>query len=138
MCRRATGSKHSVIRAWDDHMNNRDRLTGNSYWRNIGSDRASDAPWTFTQKLKPRTIFIDTTPCCAAINCSIRNTRGPWERLYTPFVGMSSCFLFHLSLNLMLSNEKYWCLSTELTVVDLNAALEKSETKIDNLFLSSS
>ena len=74
----------------------------------------SDAPWTFTQKLQPWTIFIETLPCCMVINCSITDTKETDGKGYTFRWYISSCFQFHLSLNLMLSNEKCWCLSTEL------------------------
>ena len=53
----------------------------------------------------------------------------------TLFIGMPSCFLFHLNLNLMLSKKKKYgrCLSTELSGVDQgrNLTLEKSEINID-------
>lgn len=91
----------------------------------------SDAPWTFTQKLQPWTIFIETMPCCMVINCSITDTKETDGKGYTFRWYISSCFQFHLSLTLMLSNEKCWYLSTELIGFNLDTTLEKSETKID-------
>ena len=99
----------------------------------------SDAPWTFTQKLQPWTIFIETVPCCMVINCSITDTKETHGKGYTFHWYISSCFQLHLSLNLMLSSEKCWCLSTttELIGVNLDTTLEKSETKIDFFFMPS-
>ena len=87
-------------------------LTGNSCRRNTWSDRAGDAPWGFTQKLKPRAIFIDTMPCCATIKYSIRDHKDAHGKGYT-FHRYVSCSMLHLSLNLMLSNEKCWRLSPD-------------------------